>query len=60
MRPPETIIYEFPRGDTSWAVELDEFLEDIALDRTPVPGLKEGRKTLEIVDAVYRRSGYEF
>jgi predicted dehydrogenase len=60
MGPPETIIYEFPRGDTSWAMELNEFLEDIALHRAPVPGLKEGRKTLEIVEAVYRRSGYRF
>jgi predicted dehydrogenase len=60
MGPPETVIYEFPRGDTSWALELDEFLEDIALHRTPIPGLKEGRKTLQIVEAIYRKSGYEF
>jgi predicted dehydrogenase len=60
LGPPETIIYEFPRGDTSWKLELDEFLEDIALHRTPVPGLKEGRQTLEIVEAIYRKSGYEF
>jgi len=60
MGPPETIIYEFPRGDSSWKLELDEFLEDIALHRIPVPGLKEGRKTLEIVEAIYRKSGYEF
>jgi len=58
MGPPETAIYEFPRGDTSWKLELDEFLEDIALHRMPVPGLKEGRKTLEIVEAIYRKSGY--
>jgi predicted dehydrogenase len=60
MGPPETVIYEFPRGDTSWALEIAEFLEDIRLNRTPVPGLKEGRKTLEIVEAIYRKSGYEF
>jgi len=60
MGPPETVIYEFPRGDTSWALELYEFLEDIALHRTPIPGLKEGRKTLQIVEAIYRKSGYRF
>jgi len=59
MGPPETIIYEFPRGDTSWAIELNEFLEDIRLGRTPIPGLKEGRKTLQIVETIYRNSGYE-
>jgi predicted dehydrogenase len=60
MGPPETIIYEFPRGDTSWALEFDEFLEDIALHRTPIPGLKEGRKTLQIVERIYENSGYRF
>ena len=60
MGPPETVTYEFPRGDTSWKLELDEFLEDIALRRMPVPGPQEGRKTLEIVEAIYRKSGYEF
>jgi predicted dehydrogenase len=42
MGPPETIVYEFPRADTSWTLELDEFLEDIRLNRTPVPGLRGG------------------
>jgi hypothetical protein len=60
MGPPETVIYEFPRSDQSWRLELDEFLEDIRLGRTPVPGLKEGVKTLEIVEDIYRKSGYHF
>ena len=60
MGPPETLIYEFPRGDESWRLELDEFLEDIRIGRTPVPGLKEGIKTLEIVEDIYRKSGYHF
>jgi len=60
MGPPETIIYEFPRGDQSWRLELDEFLEDIRIGRTPIPGLKEGIRTLEIVEDIYRKSGYQF
>jgi predicted dehydrogenase len=60
MGPPETVIYEFPRSDKSWRLELDEFLEDIRLGRTPVPGVKEGVKTLEIVEDIYRKSGYRF
>jgi predicted dehydrogenase len=60
MGPPETIIYEFPRGEQSWRLELDEFVEDIRIGRTPVPGLKEGIKTLEIVEDIYRKSGYRF
>jgi predicted dehydrogenase len=58
MGPPETIIYEFPRGDDSWAVELNQFIEDIRLRRTPSPGLAEGRRTLEIVETIYQKSGY--
>ena len=60
MGPPETVIYEFPRSDTSWARELEEFLEDIRLARTPVPGPKEGRRTLQIVEDIYLKSGYVF
>jgi predicted dehydrogenase len=60
MGPPETVVYEFPRGDTSWALELDEFLEDIRLNRTPTPGPREGRRVLEIVERIYEKSGYKF
>ena len=60
MGPPETVIYEFPRGDDSWAVELNEFIEDIRLRRTPSPGLAEGKRTLQIVEQIYRRSGYRW
>jgi predicted dehydrogenase len=58
MGPPETTIYEFPRGDSSWAVETNEFIEDIRTGRTPSPGLAEGRRVLEIVETIYRKSGY--
>ncbi len=58
MGPPDTIIYEFPRGDDSWAIELNEFIEDIRLGRTPSPGLAEGKRTLEIVEQIYQKSGY--
>ena len=60
MGPPETVVYEFPRGDTSWALELNEFLEDIRLNRTPTPGPREGRRVLEIVERIYENSGYRF
>ena len=56
MGPPETVIYEFPRGDDSWAIELNEFIEDIRLRRTPSPGLAEGKRTLEIVEQIYQKS----
>lgn len=58
MGPPETTIWEFPGGDDSWRHETEIFLEDIRLKRTPRPGLAESIRTLEIVESIYRRSGY--
>jgi len=58
MGPPKTTIWEFPRGDTSWNLEMEAFLEDIRLMRTPVPGLKEAGATLQVVELFYKESGY--
>ncbi|MCS6801467.1 MAG: Gfo/Idh/MocA family oxidoreductase [Chloroflexota bacterium] len=58
MGPPETTIWEYPMGDRSWAIELQEFLEDIRLDRPPAAGLAEARACLAIVEQVYKASGY--
>ncbi len=58
MGPPETTVWEYPRGDESWKVEMREFLADIAQNRTPVPGLKEARHALDVVGQIYRQSGY--
>ncbi|HYG23828.1 MAG TPA: Gfo/Idh/MocA family oxidoreductase [Verrucomicrobiae bacterium] len=53
MGPPETTIWEFPRGDESWKLEMQEFFEDIRLGRTPVPGIKEAKAALRVVEAIY-------
>jgi len=53
MGPPETTIFEFPRGDESWKIEMAEFFEDIKLKRTPVPGLKEAKAALAVVEKIY-------
>ena len=60
MGPPETTIWEFSRGDDSWALEFAEFLEDIRLDRKPSVGLSEARAALTIVEAIYKNSGFSF
>jgi predicted dehydrogenase len=57
MGPPETTAWEFPRGDDSWAREMEAFVEDIRTNREPSPGLREGIRVLEIVEAVYRAGG---
>jgi len=55
MGPPETTSWEYPRGDESWALETRAFVEDIVQGREPQPGLAEGIRTLEIVEAIYAR-----
>ena len=37
---------------------MQDFLEDIRLGRQPAPGLREARAALEVVETVYRASGY--
>jgi predicted dehydrogenase len=55
MGPPDTTIWEYPRGDESWAIEFAAFLEDIRLNRTPQPGIADARAALAIVEEIYRQ-----
>ena len=60
MGPPETTIWEYPRGDNSWALEFAEFLEDIHLHRTPSASLADARAALVAVEKIYKDSGYDY
>lgn len=55
MGPPETSVWEFPGEDNSWQIEMSEFFEDIRLQRTPSPGLKEAKAVLRVVEALHRK-----
>lgn len=56
MGPPDTTIWEYPRGDESWKMEMAEFFEDIRRQRVPVPGLKEAIAALRVVERIYGRA----
>ena len=57
MGPPETTIWEYPRGDRSWALEFAEFLDDIRLGRAAVaPGCADARAALAVVERDLSRS----
>jgi predicted dehydrogenase len=58
MGPPNTTIYEYPRGDQSWKLEMNEFFEDIALHRAPWAGIDEALRALTVVETIYKKSGY--
>jgi predicted dehydrogenase len=56
MGPPETVSWEFPQKDESWAVEFSDFLEDVRLGRQPSAGLADASAALEIVERIVRSS----
>lgn len=58
MGPPETTIWEYPGGDDSWRLETEDFITDIRQGREPSPSLRDGIRTLQIVEEIYRLSGY--
>ena len=58
MGPPETTVFEYPRGDQSWRLEVEAFIEDIRTGRTPSPGLADAAAALRVVETIYQKSGY--
>ena len=60
MGPPETLIWEYPMGDSSWAREVEDFFESILLDRPTSVTLNDASETLKIVEKIYRDSGYDY
>jgi predicted dehydrogenase len=56
LGPPETSAWEYPMGDSSWALECQEFFRDIQDGRESLPGLNDAAKALEIVREVCRKS----
>lgn len=59
MGPPATQSWEYPMADDSWAMEMKEFIEDIHLNRIPSPGLGDAYAVLEIIETIYKESGYD-
>ncbi|OGV25983.1 MAG: LmbZ [Legionellales bacterium RIFCSPHIGHO2_12_FULL_37_14] len=56
MGPPETIIYEYPMADDSWACELEEFYADIRENRVVSSSLSDAYKTLKIIQEIYKEA----
>jgi predicted dehydrogenase len=56
MGPPTTTIWEYLMADDSLQVEWAAFLDDIHLDRTPVPGIVEAHAALRVVEQAYREA----
>lgn len=59
MGPPETLSWEYPMSDDSWAVEMAEFYDDIQLNRAPAAGLGDAYAALKVIEKIYKESGYD-
>jgi predicted dehydrogenase len=59
MGPPETTAWEYPAPDNSWELEFADFLEDIRLQRQPSAGIHDAMEALNIIEKIYRISGYD-
>jgi predicted dehydrogenase len=60
MGIPDTTLYEYSLPDGSWKLEMTEFEDDVRRKRTPSAGLAEARAALEVVEEIYRKSGFNF
>jgi predicted dehydrogenase len=58
MGPPETVAWEYPMGDDSWASELSALFDDIRAGRASTPGLRDAIAALRVVKHVYQESGH--
>lgn len=59
MGPPETISWEYPMADDSWALEMAEFYQDIHENREPAASINDAYQALKIIDQIYKDSGYD-
>lgn len=55
MGPPETMCWEWPQPDRSWALEIRDVLESIAGRQAAGAGLDDCIAAFRIVDEAYRR-----
>jgi predicted dehydrogenase len=60
LGPPETTAWEYPRGDQSWQVELDHWVDCIEHRRRPSGSLEDALAALEIVERLYEGSGRDY
>ncbi len=58
MGPPEIQVWEYPAGDTSWALELAAFEAAVLANDRAGTDLAGAIRTLEIVEKIYALSGY--
>jgi predicted dehydrogenase len=57
MGPPETLAWEYPMPDSSWKIEVEEFIRDIESGTRISSNLDSALDVLELVSEIYKGSG---
>ena len=60
MGPPKTISWEYPMADNSWELEINDFFENIRLNKDPTTSLADAHAVLLTIESIYKSSGYDF
>jgi predicted dehydrogenase len=60
MGPPKTISWEYPSADNSWELEINDFFENIRLNKNPTTNLTDAHAVLLTVESIYKKSGYDY
>ena len=60
MGPPKTISWEYPMNDNSWELEINDFFENIRLNKDPTISLADAQAVLLTIESIYKSSGYDF
>ena len=56
MGPPATTIFEYPMGDRSWQLEMEDLVAAIETGRAPLGDARDCLAALRVVEAIYARS----
>ncbi len=54
MGPPDTVIYEYPRGDRSWELEFRDTVKAIEAGELKEGGLRDAYEALRAVEEIYK------
>ena len=60
MGPPKTISWQYPMADNSWELEIDDYFENIRLNKDPTTSLTDAHAVLMTVETIYKKSGYDY
>ncbi len=56
MGPPDTVVYEYPRGDRSWELEFEYTVNAIKAGNVNVEGgLRDAYEALKVVEEIYKK-----